>query len=280
MAPQNNDWLEGLQPRVVERRLSLGHRHGWIRAEIKAHRNESKPVVAGSNSPLAVNVVLRGEGAFTDELNNTRPLSPGACFVPIPGLDGRAVYTSPSTLEFYLAFDRFTSRSLRDLGFVRTVPYARVPADETLRTGIVQIMDWISLDPEDLSDRDLLLRLIDFMDTLQAHGKEMQPSDSLEARIGSACLLLEDPATRGMAMGEIARRVGMSYRAFRTAFAQLKGCTPVAYRIARRMDRACRMLKRKTVKQVAAELGYGDPATFSQQFAKTYGVPPSAYHTR
>jgi AraC-like DNA-binding protein len=277
MAADDKAWSEGLEPRAEQRQLRLGHRHGWIRAEIKKHRGESKPVVAGSNRPLAVNIVLRGEGTFTDELNNTWPLRPGSCFFPMPGLACRAVY-SGDALEFFVVFDRFTSRSLRDIGFVRTVPFARTDTDDRLRQNILDILDWLAADSSVLSDRELLLRLLGFIENLQKQGSELRQADSSEARIASACLLLEDPVNRSMPVKEVAFRVGMSYRAFRDAFTRLKGCTPVVYRIERRLDRAARMLAEKTVKEVAADLGYSDPATFSQQFTRHHGVPPSRYH--
>jgi AraC-like DNA-binding protein len=277
MGKTRDDWLRGLEPRAAQRQLKLGHRSGWIRAEIKPHSPDEGSIVHGPDRPLAANIVLRGQGTFTDEHNNCWQLCPGACFFPIPGLDGRAEYSTQSALEFFLAFDRFTSRSLRDLGFVRTVPYALAPTDTALRESILEVFGWLSLDNSSLSDRELLLRLVGFIEELQKHGEELSQPDSLEGRIGAACLLLEDPVDRNMPVSEIAWRVGMSYRTFRKSFAELKGCTPVAYRITRRMDRACRMLVSMPVKEVAAELGYCDPATFSHQFTKQFGVPPSRY---
>jgi len=258
--------------------MVLPHRRGWVHAQIKEHPRGHPPFESGRDFPFSVNVVLRGQGVFVDHTGKRWPLMPGACTFCFPGLSSRASYEPRSHfLEFFLVFDRYTSRSLRDLGFVRRMCYSSHSPTGALRERISEVMCWVGMSDRELDSKDLLLKLVAFVGELQQGGEEAVVGDTAAERIGSACQILEDPALRTMPVAEVARKVGLSYHAFRTAFMMHKGCTPLNYRIQRRIARACELLRTHSVKKVAAELGYRDPFTFSGQFKRYVGVPPSQF---
>ena len=73
--------------------------------------------------------------------------------------------------------------------------------------------------------------------------------------------------------------MGLSYERIRKLFMKQIGVSPHAYRIRRRLDRACELLRegKASVSEIAERLGYADPFTFSRQFTKERGTSPSAY---
>jgi AraC-like DNA-binding protein len=78
---------------------------------------------------------------------------------------------------------------------------------------------------------------------------------------------------------EAARYAGVSrsclYRAFQAEF----GCSPSAYLIRFRIQRACQLLRHSAlpVGAVALSVGFGDPYYFSRAFRREMGVSPTEY---
>lgn len=69
-----------------------------------------------------------------------------------------------------------------------------------------------------------------------------------------------------------------SFHALRTAFKAATGVTLGQYRIRHRVDRACTMLADgRSITETAEALGYPDVPTFSKQFLKRVGMPPSMF---
>ena len=80
-------------------------------------------------------------------------------------------------------------------------------------------------------------------------------------------------------MEDAARQAGVSrsylYRAFQAEF----GCSPSAYLIRYRIQRACQLLRHSqlSIDAVAASVGFQDPFYFSRAFHRETGSSPSAY---
>ena len=73
-----------------------------------------------------------------------------------------------------------------------------------------------------------------------------------------------------------ARRLAMSERAFTRRFQSELGISPAAWRTRARLLAAVPLLYERTVTQVALQLGYFSPASFTAAFSRAFGVPPSA----
>jgi AraC-like DNA-binding protein len=99
----------------------------------------------------------------------------------------------------------------------------------------------------------------------------------LAARLERARELLED-ADEEPSLGALAAASALSkfhlLRSFKAAF----GCTPSAYRRARRLDRARRLLRATpmTVGQIGEALGYESTSAFIRAFRRHFGANPSA----
>jgi AraC-like DNA-binding protein len=85
---------------------------------------------------------------------------------------------------------------------------------------------------------------------------------------------------RPLTLAGLARRAGYSPQHLNRVFQRVLGTTPLKYLAATRLERAAELLRdqRLTVTEVARRVGFPDPAYFSRQFVRRFGVTPSAYH--
>jgi AraC-type DNA-binding domain-containing proteins len=94
-------------------------------------------------------------------------------------------------------------------------------------------------------------------------------------------LLGETPETP-RSIAQIARSVGISHFHFIRQFEAVFGTTPHQFRIARRIDRATRLLALDagSVTDVCLEVGFSSLGSFSTLFARRLGESPSRYRAR
>ena len=97
------------------------------------------------------------------------------------------------------------------------------------------------------------------------------------ARQGAA--FLQQNYSRSIGVDEAARQAGVSrsclYRAFQAEF----GCSPSAYLIRYRIQRATQLLRHSAlpISAVAASVGFEDPLYFSRAFRRAVGQSPTEY---
>ena len=83
-------------------------------------------------------------------------------------------------------------------------------------------------------------------------------------------------------VGEMARRSGLSLRAFERRFRKATGYAPLSYVQHVRVEEAKRRLERDDapVDRVGWEVGYEDAAAFRRLFKRIVRMPPGAYRRR
>ena len=237
-----------------------------------------KPHSAGvgtwRDSPHFVLVLtVAGHADFADRAGRSARLGPGDCLVLVPGLAHRFVPVSGEPWdEFYLicsgpAFAPWFGGALfsseRPVLHLGAAEYwlrrfaAVAPADE---------------DAPALAAAARLMQL--FADILSAVGAGRAREDL--DWLARARALLVDPG-RALPLAAIARRLGLGERRFRQRFQALAGMAPVAFREQARLERACKLLRGRSVAAVAEELGYCDAFHFSRRFRQRYGVPPKVF---
>lgn len=98
-------------------------------------------------------------------------------------------------------------------------------------------------------------------------------------RIGLAVNFIHDAYTNEIDLDEMCRTAGLSKFHFLRVFKEVYGCSPRQYLIKIRLDKAQRLLVQEdmTISQIAWQLGYCEPASFTRAFRRHFGYSPEAY---
>lgn len=91
--------------------------------------------------------------------------------------------------------------------------------------------------------------------------------------------LLEDSIERGVSLGDLARKAGLSRTYFAEAFQRATGCSPHRYLTQRRIARAQALLQHTSLAlaEIALQCGFCNQAHFSQSFRQATGTTPSRF---
>lgn len=224
-------------------------------------------------------LLLSGEGTHVDSAGKEYALSPGCFIQRIPGkLHSAFVKPDGKWLEFFICFGRGVFESLAAINAVTAAQDVLYPGVNTaIFNDFLRFMAALRAAPE----QDLPLMLVEaqriILTIYRMHWRNSMGQGDMEL-IGQACRLLGDPERRIPAQ-QVAAELGVGYEKFRKLFAQKMGMPPYEYAIQCRINAAKSMLleRGESVKQTALALGFADTFTFSRQFAKIVGMPPSQY---
>ena len=91
--------------------------------------------------------------------------------------------------------------------------------------------------------------------------------------------IVEEEYASDLSLDDIAHRVASSRRQLQRAYAEIGGTTFRDHLTGVRMDRAAELLRteRRSVREIAALVGYRQPAQFAKAFRRHLGVAPSEY---
>jgi AraC family transcriptional regulator, regulatory protein of adaptative response / methylphosphotriester-DNA alkyltransferase methyltransferase len=94
-----------------------------------------------------------------------------------------------------------------------------------------------------------------------------------------AVAIVEEEYAAELSLDDIARRIASSRRQLQRAFAEVGQTTFRSHLTNVRMRRAAELLATRglTVREVAHQVGYRQPAQFAKAFRRHLGVSPSAY---
>src|ERR671930_966342 len=97
-----------------------------------------------------------------------------------------------------------------------------------------------------------------------------------------ATAIVEREFASDLSLDDIARRVASSRRQLQRAYAEIGSTTFREHLTAVRMEKAAQMLGHKdlTVREVARQVGYRQPAQFAKAFRRPHGASPSAFRSR
>jgi signal transduction histidine kinase/DNA-binding response OmpR family regulator len=119
--------------------------------------------------------------------------------------------------------------------------------------------------------------ILEHLEAALAHHQKLRSATQLLARRAVAFIQAHyaDPITRD----QIAAYIGVSADYLTACFRQEMGVTPIAYLNRYRISRARSLLEqgRRSVTEVALEVGFADSANFSRAFHREVGMTPNAY---
>lgn len=101
-------------------------------------------------------------------------------------------------------------------------------------------------------------------------------------RIAQTIAYLETHFAEDVKLETLVDISGMPRRSFLRAFECATSCTPIAYLIQLRMNRAAELLSRThdTITEIAFAVGFNDSNYFSRQFRQHHGQSPRQYRSR
>jgi AraC-like DNA-binding protein len=228
---------------------------------------------------FCVELVVEGEGEV--ELNGRRsPLAPGRVFCYGPRTRHR-IWTDPARpmLKYYV-----------DFAGNRAVPVleeAGLSAGECCRvTPVEEIADLFEGLQRDAASEHAVVGALcaGWLRLILLKIRER----SLPARQGEAGafetfrrarVLFEKNALHWRSAGQAADACGLAQETLNRLFRRFAHTTPYQFLVRRKMSRAAELLLDAglRVKDVAAELGFADPAHFTRTFKRLYGVAPENF---
>jgi AraC-like DNA-binding protein len=107
----------------------------------------------------------------------------------------------------------------------------------------------------------------------------MQLKAVVDRRLGPALGLLHTHPEIPWSVASLARKVGMSRASFAASFTHLMSLSPMKYLREYRMLKACNLLResRESLKDIAACIGYGSEAAFSNAFRRWAHTSPGRF---
>ena len=119
------------------------------------------------------------------------------------------------------------------------------------------------------------------------HGRAACQRDRLLAAardpiVGTALALMHGRPNRHWSLPDLAAAAGTSRSVLSERFTYYLGESPISYLARARLQRAARLLQggRKTVIEVAMDVGYESEAAFNRAFKREYGLPPAQYRRK
>lgn len=119
--------------------------------------------------------------------------------------------------------------------------------------------------------------LLDIQDQDQDQGKGT--GRLTQGQMNKLALRVDALRADRLTVGEMAQAVGLSESWFSNVFRQTTGKTPLQWQLAKRIDRAKRLLADTdmTIAAVAAQIGFSDQAHFTKVFRQVTGDTPAAW---
>ena len=111
------------------------------------------------------------------------------------------------------------------------------------------------------------------------HKNQDTYSYSAAAYVNYAKEFLAENYNRKVKVNDLAERIGINRSYLAKSFKKMIGCSPQQFLVNLRMEKAVTMLKNTEfpINQIAAEVGYENPLTFSKIFKQRYGISPKNY---
>lgn len=266
--------------RTSYRSTGLGDKKERIGAGMMNKTGISRDSVNLRQEGFVIVYVVRGEGVYIDADNRIHELRCGCFFQRFPGIV-HSVNINPETkwLEYFIEIDKNVYQAIKNTGLINEKnPVYEIGANYELYNKIENLMTELRVVDEKLlpvTYMNMLAMINDFYRLAFSHSVQ----DADDIMVQEACRYLSKDYSNKISIDSLCRNKGWGFEKFRKVFQSKMNISPNRYRIIRRIDTACQMLRdsNKKIAEISGELGYSSPYEFSAQFKKYAGVSPSDY---
>jgi AraC-like DNA-binding protein len=127
-----------------------------------------------------------------------------------------------------------------------------------------------------------------FIETLRRYMERLPPEQigwlagARDPLVGSVLTLLHRKPCHPWTIAELSVQVGASRSVIAERFARFLGEPPLTYLARWRLQLSARLLEttRRTIVEVAGEVGYQSQAAFNRAFKREFGLPPARYRKK
>ncbi|HEY3329680.1 MAG TPA: AraC family transcriptional regulator [Capsulimonadaceae bacterium] len=220
--------------------------------------------------------ITRGHGTYSDANGYCGEVREGDIIFVFPEL-GHVYAPAAGTAwdEVYTVFDGVAFDMLRECGYL--------DPSRPVRRGLGS-EEWLARLGEVASisagDRALgIVRFVELLTLVAGQGSGRAAAASPAPWASRACNLLAANLETTPGVDSFAARMNMTGDSFRRRFKAEVGFSPIEYRLRKKMELACILLRSTTMPhaKIAQRLGFSDEYHFSKQFRERMGMPPKAY---
>ncbi|MCM8534786.1 MAG: AraC family transcriptional regulator [Lentisphaeraceae bacterium] len=220
-------------------------------------------------------LLVRGHGTYLEEDTGiTHKMEQGNVYQRFPGRSHAQILDTDDNRQFFLRVPKHLFNLMKERGQINLNPVLTVNPVEAFK-----LYQNCLLDCQRENDGAFALwRLKDLIVELHAKSREAEEEPPIMHQAVDYMLKNINERT---SLSIVAEKFNMSYINFRRQFKEFTGTSPGAWQIKQRVDKAKDMLSNDllTIESISAYLGYPDIYTFSKQFKKETGLPPSDYRS-
>ena len=127
-----------------------------------------------------------------------------------------------------------------------------------------------------------------FIETMRRYMEQLPPEQTgwlagaRDAVVGAALTALHRKPCHPWTVAELAATAGASRSVLAERFTRFLGEPPLTYLARWRLQLAARLLQttRKSILQLASDVGYKSQAAFNRAFKREFGLPPAQYRRK
>ncbi|VGO14013.1 HTH-type transcriptional activator Btr [Pontiella desulfatans] len=225
--------------------------------------------------------ITRGGGIFESRSGGKHTIREGDLFVLHPG-EWHRYQPNPETGwdEYWVEFDGEQARRIMGHDeFSLKKPVLSIGDDDQILRLFIEIAEATQTQSPGFEHiiaaqtSQIVARILANLRCSSAEAREM------EALIRRARLHILKNAEQTIGIPDLARKLGISYSAFRQRFKQITGLPPGQFQIQIRLNKARNLLRNSplSVADIAEQLGFESIYYFSRLFKKKTGCSPLAY---
>lgn len=213
--------------------------------------------------------------------------TPAGASLELPTFQGVRTWGNAASGRDVMLVGTYPRISEAGTRLLRALPPEIVMRAGDRRPGLIEVLSE-EINAEGIGQASLLDRLLDGLTVTAIRHWAVSPGadppgwlrvTGTDPVVSAALDLMHDRTAHPWSVTSLAQQVGMSRAGFSRRFVATVGESPMAYLSAWRLALAADRLRQDDtpVSQIAAEVGYSSPFTFSTAFKRHYGVSPLAY---